>query len=83
MGKTDIKSLPLEQLEQWAVEYGEKKFRAKQLYQWMHVKLVDDPEQMSNLSAAFRRKSGKLHFYSIETGDDAGICPGRNPQIPV
>ena len=45
MGKTDIKSLPLEQLEQWAVEYGEKKFRAKQLYQWMHVKLVDDPEQ--------------------------------------
>ena len=56
MGKTDIKSLPLEQLEQWAVEYGEKKFRAKQLYQWMHVKLVDDPEQMSNLSAAFRQK---------------------------
>ena len=39
MGKTDIKSLPLEQLEQWAVEHGEKKFRAKQLYQWMHVKL--------------------------------------------
>ena len=56
MGKTDIKSLPLEQLEQWAVEHGEKKFRAKQLYQWMHVKLVDDPEQMSNLSAAFRQK---------------------------
>ncbi len=81
--KTDIKSLPLEQLEQWAVEHGEKKFRAKQLYQWMHVKLVEDPEQMSNLSAAFGRRSGKLHFYSIETGDDAGICPGRNPQIPV
>lgn len=56
MGKTDIKSLPLEQLEQWAVEHGEKKFRAKQLYQWMHVKLVDDPEQMSNLSAAFRQE---------------------------
>ena len=56
MGKTDIKSLPLEQLEQWAVEYGEKKFRAKQLYQWMHVKLVGDPEQMSNLSPAFRQK---------------------------
>ena len=56
MGKTDIKSLPLEQLEQWVVEHGEKKFRAKQLYQWMHVKLVDDPEQMSNLSAAFRQE---------------------------
>ena len=56
MGKTDIKSLPLEQLEQWAVEHGEKKFRAKQLYQWMHVKMVEDPEQMSNLSAAFRQE---------------------------
>lgn len=56
MGKTDIKSLPLEQLEQWAVEHGEKKFRAKQLYQWMHVKLVENPEQMSNLSAAFRQE---------------------------
>lgn len=56
MGKTDIKSLPLEQLEQWAVEHGEKKFRAKQLYQWMHVKLVEDPDQMSNLSAAFRQE---------------------------
>lgn len=83
MGKTDIKSLPLEQLEQWAVEYGEKKFRAKQLYQWMHVKLVDDPEQMSNLSAAFRQKIRENCTFTVETGDDAGICPGRNPQIPV
>ena len=56
MGKTDIKSLPLEQLEQWAVEHGEKKVRAKQVYLWMHVKLVDDPEHMSNLSGAFRQK---------------------------
>ena len=29
MGKTDIKSLPLEQLEQWAVEHGEKKIPGK------------------------------------------------------
>ena len=56
MEKTDIKSLPLDQLEQWVVEHGEKKFRAKQLYQWMHVKLADDPDQMSNLSAAFRQQ---------------------------
>ena len=65
MGKTDIKSLPLEQLEQWAVEHGEKKFRAKQLYQWMHVKLVEDPEQMSNLSAAFRQKIRENSTFTV------------------
>ena len=59
MGKTDIKSLPLEQLEQWAVEHGEKKFRAKQLYQWMHVKLVEDPEQIAICLQLSGRRSGK------------------------
>ena len=33
MEKTDLKSLPMDQLEQWVLEHGEKKFRAKQLYQ--------------------------------------------------
>ena len=54
MEKTDLKSLPLDQLEQWVLEHGEKKFRAKQLYQWMHVKLADDLEQMSNLPVKLR-----------------------------
>lgn len=50
----DIKSMTLEELENRIVELGEKKFRAKQVYQWMHEKLASGYEEMSNLSKRFR-----------------------------
>lgn len=55
----DIKSLNYEELCQLAEELGEKKFRAGQLYQWMHQKLITDFEQCKNLSNAFREKLKK------------------------
>lgn len=55
MEKTDIKSLPLDQLEQWVLSIGEKKFRAKQLYQWMHVKLADSVEIMGNIPGSLKK----------------------------
>ena len=55
MTKTDIKSMTLEELEDFTVNVlGEKKFRAKQMYEWMHVKMVDSADEMTNLSAKFR-----------------------------
>lgn len=56
MEKIDIKSLYLNELEQEFLEMGEKAFRAKQVYQWLHEKLVSDFEEMSNLSKALREK---------------------------
>ena len=38
--KKDIKSLNLEELKTEMESMGEKAFRAKQMYEWMHVKLV-------------------------------------------
>ena len=38
MEKIDILSLTLDELEAILVENGEKKFRAKQIFQWLHVK---------------------------------------------
>ena len=38
----DIKSLTLSQLKEEMAALGEKPFRAKQLYEWMHVKLARD-----------------------------------------
>ncbi len=55
MDRTDIKSLPLEALEQWVLGIGEKKFRAAQIYQWMHQKLADSPDAMTNLPAGLRQ----------------------------
>lgn len=54
--KIDIKSLSLKELTEYITELGEKAFRGKQLYQWMHQKLVPSIDEMSNLSAAFREK---------------------------
>lgn len=53
---TDIKSLDLKELEELFLSMGEKKFRAGQLYEWMHKKLSDNYEAMSNLPAALRAK---------------------------
>ncbi len=46
---TDLKSQTLTELQKEMEQLGEKKFRAKQLYSWMHEKLVDDFDQMTNL----------------------------------
>ena len=35
-GKIDILSLLPEELEQLILEMGEKKFRAKQIFSWLH-----------------------------------------------
>lgn len=51
----DIKSLTLEQLKTEMTARGEKPFRAKQMYEWMHKKLVRDFEEMTNLPASFRQ----------------------------
>lgn len=61
MEKKDIKSLYLPELEQEIRELGDKPFRAKQIYQWLHEKLVTDFDQMSNLSKGLRERL-KEHF---------------------
>ena len=54
--KKDIKSLNLEELKTELESMGEKAFRAKQMYEWMHVKLVRSFDEMTNLSAKFREQ---------------------------
>ena len=55
-GKTDIKSLALTELERELTALGEKPFRAKQLYQWLHQKLARSYEDMTNLPKGLREK---------------------------
>ncbi len=54
--RIDIKSLNLEELTELVEQLGEKKFRAKQIYQWLHVKQVASFEEMTNISKAFIEK---------------------------
>lgn len=62
MEKADIKSMTLPELEEALVRMGEKRFRAKQIYQWIHEKLVSDFAGMTNLSAALRQALEERFF---------------------
>lgn len=55
MEKTDILSLSLTELEQLLIDSGEKKFRAKQIFQWLHVKRVIDFDKMTDISVQLRQ----------------------------
>ncbi len=55
-GKTDIKSLTFEELKECIKELGEPQFRAKQLYEWMHVKQVAGYDDMTNISKSLKEK---------------------------
>ncbi len=70
MSGKDIKSLTLEELKAVAESLGERPFRAKQLYKWMHEKLAEGFEEMSDLPKSLRQKLGEQYEYtSLETAD--------------
>lgn len=48
--KIDIKSMNLAELKAYMENLGEKGFRAKQIYEWLHKKQVSSFEEMTNLS---------------------------------
>jgi len=50
MNKESIYGLTFDQLSQWLLERGHKKFRATQVWDWLYVKRVFDFSEMSNLN---------------------------------
>ena len=56
MEKKDIRSYTFEQLKEEMEQIGEKAFRTKQIYSWLHQKLVDSFDEMTNLSKSLREK---------------------------
>lgn len=60
--KQAIYGLTQQQLTDWLLERGEKKFRAKQLWDWLYVKRVKSFEEMTNLSKSMRALLEE-HFY--------------------
>ena len=69
MEQLDIKSLYEEELKEKMISLGEKPFKGKQLYQWLHQKAAGSYEKMTNLSEGLRKKADR-------TGatDTSGSC---------
>lgn len=53
--KIDLLNLTIEELEDFFIKTGQQKFRAKQVFQWVH-KGIKDIDEMTNLSKEFREK---------------------------
>lgn len=52
--KVDLKSMNLAEMTEFIVSIGEKPFRAKQVYQWIHEKQADSFDEMTNISKKMR-----------------------------
>ena len=62
--KKDIKSMTFSLLTRELAAQGEKSFRARQMYQWMHQKLAESFEEMTNLPASLREECGRQYEYT-------------------
>ena len=62
----DICSMELCELEKAILSLGEKKFRATQIFNWIHKKNVNSFDNMKNISSELRSKlEQKFCFYNI------------------
>lgn len=62
MEKRDILSMSLDEIIIALDSMGEKKFRAEQIFSWLHVKKVTNFEEMTNISLELRTKLSE-NFY--------------------
>ena len=59
--KQNIRHLSIEELQEYFEQMGDKKFRAKQVYEWLWQKHAHSFETMTNLSKDLRTKLNE-HF---------------------
>ena len=63
--KCDLKSMPIDELKDWVQGVGQPAFRAKQIYQWFHVKLAGSTEEMTNLPKSLRELMDEQKIYGV------------------
>ncbi len=53
--KQSIYSLRFDEMKQWLLEHGQQSFRAKQIFEWLYDKRVNQFDEMTNLSKDLRQ----------------------------
>ena len=74
--KTDIRSLNLKELTVFMEQLGEKAFRAKQIYQWLHGKQAASFEEMTNIPKALieKLKENSRQYRSPKSTERGNTC---------
>ncbi len=62
--KRDIKSMTLPELQEAIKSLGEPAFRAKQLYEWMHIKQARNYDEMTNIPKSLKEKLSENFDYT-------------------
>lgn len=57
----DLRSVSLTELKEDLAQIGEKAFRAKQIYEWVHKKCIHSIDEMTNISVALREKLKEMY----------------------
>jgi 23S rRNA (adenine2503-C2)-methyltransferase len=61
----NLRDLDFNELTELLTTMGEKAFRAKQLYQWLHVKLANGYDEMTDLSKSLRARLAETHSAAL------------------
>ena len=64
---TDIKSMTIDELKELMTTLGDKPFRAKQIYSWLHEHLVTSYDEMTNEMCSY---FGVYDLYQPETEEN-------------
>lgn len=75
--KTNIRELSLEELKSHLLTFGEKAFRAKQIYEWLWKKNAHSFSDMSNLSLSLRDQLENSFFIDHIVLDDQQISQDK------
>jgi len=63
---TNLLDFDLDGLAAFCEQLGEKRFRATQLFRWIHQRGATDFEQMTDLAKSLRSKlAGKAHIQAL------------------
>jgi len=60
----NLKDMTLEEMEEFFVNIGESRYRAKQIYKWIYGKKVTDFDQMTDISKNLRSKLKEIAYVS-------------------
>jgi 23S rRNA (adenine2503-C2)-methyltransferase len=52
----DLQSMLFDELQEWFIERGEKAFRGRQVFRWLHAKCAKSFEEMTDLSKVVRAR---------------------------
>lgn len=75
--KTNIRALSLPELTEQLAGFGEKKFRAKQVYEWLWQKNAHSFDEMTNLSLSLRDVLNENYFIDAITLDEQQVSNDR------